>query len=185
MQWYICQGDMFRPSRSSSGPPRKQIQELQLLDLFSWRAWGWPTSSKHVALTYIPLSIKINVVLSTDVLCSYVITLRDGKLKKRGVLCRKEHFIKTRNQSLPKENKVLFLAFRMVATTISFCNTRPKLPTLCKAYKSVHFWISGTFSWTMLLHISRILCIAIHIKMAIFRKLTWHIFFCNLASYVK
>ena len=25
---YISQGDMFRPSRSSSGPPRKQIQEL-------------------------------------------------------------------------------------------------------------------------------------------------------------
>ena len=23
----------------------------QLLDLFSWRAWGWPTRSKHVALT--------------------------------------------------------------------------------------------------------------------------------------
>jgi len=28
MHWYICQGDMFRPSRSSSGPPRKQIQKL-------------------------------------------------------------------------------------------------------------------------------------------------------------
>jgi len=28
IQWYICQGDMFRPSRSSSGCPRKQIQEL-------------------------------------------------------------------------------------------------------------------------------------------------------------
>jgi len=28
IQWYICQGDMFRPSRSSSGPPRKQIREL-------------------------------------------------------------------------------------------------------------------------------------------------------------
>jgi len=26
IQRYICQGDMFRPSRSSSGPPRKQIQ---------------------------------------------------------------------------------------------------------------------------------------------------------------
>ena len=25
--WYICQGDMFRSSRSSSGTPRKQIQE--------------------------------------------------------------------------------------------------------------------------------------------------------------
>jgi len=39
--------------------------------------------SKHVALTYIPLYIKINGVLLTDVLCLYVITLRDGKLKKR------------------------------------------------------------------------------------------------------
>jgi len=28
IQWYICQGNMFRPSRSSSGPPRKQIQKL-------------------------------------------------------------------------------------------------------------------------------------------------------------
>jgi len=28
IHWYICQGDMFRPSRSSSGPPRKQIQDL-------------------------------------------------------------------------------------------------------------------------------------------------------------
>jgi len=36
IQWYICQGDMFRPSRSSSGPPRKPIQEL-----FSFSAlWG-------------------------------------------------------------------------------------------------------------------------------------------------
>jgi len=31
IHWYICQGDMFRPSRSSSGPPRKQIQELLFL----------------------------------------------------------------------------------------------------------------------------------------------------------
>ena len=49
IHWFVCQGDMFRPSRPSSGPPRKQTQEL---DLFSWRAWGWPTRSKHVALTY-------------------------------------------------------------------------------------------------------------------------------------
>jgi len=28
IKWHICQGDLFRPSRSSSGPPRKQIQEL-------------------------------------------------------------------------------------------------------------------------------------------------------------
>jgi len=26
----------------------------QFMDLFSWRAWGWPTRSKHVVLTYIP-----------------------------------------------------------------------------------------------------------------------------------
>ena len=56
---------------------------LQLLDLFSWTAWGWPTRSKHVALTYIPLYIKINVVLLTDVLCLYVVTLRDGKLQTK------------------------------------------------------------------------------------------------------
>ena len=30
---YIWQGDMFRPSRSSSGPPRKQIQELYVFKL--------------------------------------------------------------------------------------------------------------------------------------------------------
>jgi len=28
VQWYICQGNMFRPSWSSSGPTRKQIQGL-------------------------------------------------------------------------------------------------------------------------------------------------------------
>jgi len=28
IHWYIRQGDMFRPSRSFSDPPRKQIQEL-------------------------------------------------------------------------------------------------------------------------------------------------------------
>jgi len=28
MQWYICQGDMFRTSRSSWGPARRQSQEL-------------------------------------------------------------------------------------------------------------------------------------------------------------
>ena len=35
IQWYVCQGDMFRPSRSSSGPPRRQIKEL-----FSFPAFG-------------------------------------------------------------------------------------------------------------------------------------------------
>ena len=34
-------------------------------------------------LTYIPLYMKTNVVLLTDVLCLYVITLRDGTLKKK------------------------------------------------------------------------------------------------------
>ena len=62
IQWYICQGDMFRPSRSSSGPSRTEIQALfsfsALWDLCSWRAWGWPTRSKHIALTYIPFYIK-------------------------------------------------------------------------------------------------------------------------------
>ena len=32
------------------------FQSKQLLDLFSWRARGWPTRSKYVALTYIPSS---------------------------------------------------------------------------------------------------------------------------------
>jgi hypothetical protein len=50
IQRYICQGDMFRPSRSSWGPPRKHIQEL-----FSFSAL-WV--HKHVALTYITLYIK-------------------------------------------------------------------------------------------------------------------------------
>jgi len=68
MQLYICQGDMFQ-------------KQIQLLGLFSWRAWGWSTRSKHVALTYITLHIKINVVLLTGVLCLYVITLRDGQLQ--------------------------------------------------------------------------------------------------------
>jgi len=34
IQRYISQGDMFRPSKSSSGPPRKQIQELDLGSVF-------------------------------------------------------------------------------------------------------------------------------------------------------
>jgi hypothetical protein len=38
----------------------------------SWRAWGWPTRSKHVALIYMPLHIKINVVVLTSVLCLYI-----------------------------------------------------------------------------------------------------------------
>jgi len=49
----VCQGDMFRPSRSSSGTPL-----------------GGPEDDLHIALTYIPLYIKINVVLLTDVLYS-------------------------------------------------------------------------------------------------------------------
>ena len=35
----------------------------------------------------------------------------------RALLCRKEHFIQVRNQSLPKENKVIFLACHMTSTT--------------------------------------------------------------------
>ena len=47
----------FDLTRSSSGPPRRQIQEL-----------------------YFSTALG-SVVLSTDVLCLYVITLRDGKHK--------------------------------------------------------------------------------------------------------
>ena len=43
---------MFRPSRSSSGPPRKQIEEL-----FSFSALRDP-KCLHVALTYVPLYVK-------------------------------------------------------------------------------------------------------------------------------
>jgi len=50
---------------------------------FSWRAWGWPTRSKHVALTYIPLYIKqVLCYWLTYNIYLYVVTLRDGKLKK-------------------------------------------------------------------------------------------------------
>ena len=42
---YICQGDMFGPSRSSSGPPRKQIKEL-----FSFSAL-WVTKCLQVLYT--------------------------------------------------------------------------------------------------------------------------------------
>ena len=31
-QEYICQADMFLPSRSSSGPPRTQIQSFCVLE---------------------------------------------------------------------------------------------------------------------------------------------------------
>ena len=45
IQGYICQGDTFRPSRSSSGPPRKQIQEL-----FSFSAL-WDPKCLQVSVT--------------------------------------------------------------------------------------------------------------------------------------
>jgi len=38
----------------------------QLLHLFSWRAWGWPTRSKHVALTCIPLFIVCSCGAATQ-----------------------------------------------------------------------------------------------------------------------
>ena len=144
---------MFRSSRSSSGPPRKQIQELivylhcvhpnahnfqlrklkcislyklnlsfvgfkkgshfnlrpthnqfglyrlvyccfcnwnwwafripqrretkQLLDLFSWWAWEWPTRSKHVALTHITfLFVSVINQLDTQNFCFTVSLFR-------------------------------------------------------------------------------------------------------------
>ena len=42
---YICQGNMFRPSRSYSGPPRKQIQEL-----FSFPAL-WDPKTSPISVT--------------------------------------------------------------------------------------------------------------------------------------
>ena len=72
---------MFRPSRSSSGPPGKQIQGL-----FSWRDWGWTNRSKHVALTYIPLYIKLKLFYwLTYSINLYIITLRDGKLQMNNI----------------------------------------------------------------------------------------------------
>jgi len=47
---------MFRPSRSSSGPPRKQIQEL-----FGFSAL-WDPKCLHVSVTGAP----VTVVLMTD-----------------------------------------------------------------------------------------------------------------------
>ena len=41
---------MFRPSRSSSGPPRKQIQEL-----FSFSAL-WDPKCLHVSVTGVPVT---------------------------------------------------------------------------------------------------------------------------------
>jgi len=45
IQWYICHGDMFWPSQSSSGPPRKQIHEL-----FSFPALWDPKCSQLVSI---------------------------------------------------------------------------------------------------------------------------------------
>jgi len=47
----------------------------------SWRAWGWPTRSKHVALTYIPLYINKCVNDWRVIFYLYVITLQGGKLQ--------------------------------------------------------------------------------------------------------
>jgi len=45
VECYTCQGAMCRPIRSSSGPPRKQIQEL-----FSFPAL-WDPKCSHVSVT--------------------------------------------------------------------------------------------------------------------------------------
>ena len=45
VQWYICQGELFRPSRSSSGPPRKQIEELFSLSVL------WDPKCSQVSFT--------------------------------------------------------------------------------------------------------------------------------------
>ena len=61
-------------------------------DVYS--AWGWPTRSKHVALTYIPLYKKQNLCYwLMYCIYLYVITLGDGKLQIcfRGQLKRDWH----------------------------------------------------------------------------------------------
>ena len=52
IQWYIYQGDMFRSSRSSSGPPRKQIQEF-----FSFSAL-WDPKCSQVLVSIWDLTMK-------------------------------------------------------------------------------------------------------------------------------
>jgi len=62
IHWHICQGDMFWPSRSSSGPPRKQIQEL-----FSFSAL-WDPKCSHVSV----IGAKKYVTLyKLNLLCAY------------------------------------------------------------------------------------------------------------------
>jgi len=56
IQWYIGQGDMFRPSRSSSGPPTKQIREL-----FSFSVL-WDPKFSQVSLTEAKLYKVVQIV---------------------------------------------------------------------------------------------------------------------------
>ena len=74
---YTCQGDMFRPSRSSLGPPRKQIQELLV-----FLHCGIPNAHKiqltetcehlgsgiYVALTYTVFTRVIHALFLTKIL---------------------------------------------------------------------------------------------------------------------
>jgi len=63
---------MFRPYKVILRSSKNTVPRVELLDL-----------SKHVALTkYTILVYKQSVVLSTDALYLYVITLRDGKHKQ-------------------------------------------------------------------------------------------------------
>jgi len=82
MQWYICQGDMFRTSRSSSGPPRKQVQEL-----FSFPALWDPTclqlsvnrNVKYMSLYKLNLQAHILYVPVTET-CKHLGSNNAGKL---------------------------------------------------------------------------------------------------------
>jgi len=75
---------MFRPSRSSSGPPRKQIQELLFLKGLRMIYYVETCRPDMYTIVY-----KIKVALLTDVFCLYVITLRGGKRQKYTVFISK------------------------------------------------------------------------------------------------
>jgi len=53
-----CQNTRFKLLKCCPNIYFKIRLTKQRLDLCSWRAWGWPTGSKHVAVPYIPLYIN-------------------------------------------------------------------------------------------------------------------------------
>ena len=77
----FCQGDMFRPYKVILRPSKKT--DPRVVCFIGCLLWGPEEDhirSKLVALTkYTVFLYKTNVVLSTDLLYLYVMTLRDGK----------------------------------------------------------------------------------------------------------